>query len=152
MIRLLFILSFLLACPFILFAQGDNILLSGKVVDKVTQQPIPVVRISSSLERVSTNEQGEFIITVKEGDQLTFVHLSYQPFLLQVSVEGPSFQLVELEERVLEMREFEVNDFPTEQAFKEAMMNASPSKAGEIGRMQRNVLTICEDQRAKLSS
>jgi len=123
-------------------AQTEDVVIAGKVVDKITKQPIPVVRISSSVERVSTNEQGEFKIKAKEGDQLTFIHLSYQAITQVISSKSEKYQLIEMEERILEMVEFEVTNIPSEEAFKEAMMNASPSHIYERSSMQRNLINM----------
>ncbi|GGF27717.1 carboxypeptidase-like regulatory domain-containing protein [Echinicola rosea] len=131
----------LLFLPFWVVAQEEKVI-TGKVVDRATWEPVPVVRISSSLERVSSNDQGEFTIRAKKGDTLTFVHLTYQPLTLVANGDENQFQLIQLEERILEMREFEVTEMPSEQAFKEAILNTTADHAMEMNMMQRNVNTI----------
>ena len=86
--------------PFWAVAQED-VTVKGKVIDRATMAPIPVVRISSSFQRVSTNDQGEFTIQAKKGDTLTFVHLSYQTHSIVVSEENSPFQMVQLKVRWL---------------------------------------------------
>ncbi|QDH78373.1 carboxypeptidase-like regulatory domain-containing protein [Echinicola soli] len=116
--------------------------ITGKVVDKSTLEPVSVVRISSSLERISTDDHGKFTIRAKVGDSLTFVHLTYQPLTMVANGDDNQFQLIQLEERTLEMREFEVTGMPSEQTFKEAILNTTADHAMEMNMMQRNVNMI----------
>ncbi|WP_215226526.1 carboxypeptidase-like regulatory domain-containing protein [Echinicola shivajiensis] len=141
MIRSLVIVLFLLTKPLLLQAQETEVIIKGKVMDAKTGQGIPVVRISSSLERVSSNEQGGFTIKAKMGDQLSFVHLTYETAHINVKGNDEDLEIV-LAERVLELREFEVSDFPSEQAFKEAMMNSNLDHAKERKMLQNNLKTV----------
>ncbi|WP_186757300.1 carboxypeptidase-like regulatory domain-containing protein [Echinicola salinicaeni] len=141
MIRTFILLLFFLINPLSLQAQEAEVMVSGKVVDAKTGQGIPVVRISSSLARVSSNEQGEFSIKAKVGDKLSFVHLSYETAHFNVKTNDEKLEIV-LSERVLELREFEVSDFPSEQAFKEAIMNSNLDHAKERNMLENNLQTV----------
>ncbi|AWW30847.1 hypothetical protein DN752_12315 [Echinicola strongylocentroti] len=127
--------------PFLASAQEEKIV-TGKVVDRLTKEAIPVVRISSSIERVSTNDLGEFTIKAKAGDQLIFVHLSYKPVHVVFSGGVSELEIVEMDERMLELEEFQVNEMPSEQAFKEAILNTTSDHAVQYNRLQRNTSTI----------
>ncbi|MBD8491032.1 carboxypeptidase-like regulatory domain-containing protein [Echinicola sp. CAU 1574] len=142
MIKIFTLILFFVSLTSSIYAQDDELLVKGKVVDAQTGKPIPVVRISSSIERVSTNDMGEFEIKTKEGDQLIFVHLTYLPKTIQIDENNTENLLVQMEERMLELQEFEVSEMPSEQVFKEAIMNANPAHAYERNAMKNNLNTI----------
>ncbi|UCS94516.1 hypothetical protein KZP23_05695 [Echinicola marina] len=140
MIRTILLLLFFIAKPLLLQAQ-ETVVIEGKVIDAKTGQGIPVVRISSSLERVSSDETGNFVIKANVGDQLSFVHLTFETVYYPVSGDDVGLE-ISLTERILELREFEVTDFPSEQAFKEAMMNTTIDYASKRKIMGNNLQTI----------
>ena len=78
----------------------ENYKIQGVIKDKISGETIPFCNItfSNSYNGTSSNEQGEFVITLKSlPATLTFTHLNYETFSVEVKDEKPlSISLVPL--------------------------------------------------------
>jgi len=68
---------------------GETITVSGKVMDKNTQQPIINVNIFHNLGGTNSGESGEFTIELlNTSDEITFSHIGYSDITLTASKIG----------------------------------------------------------------
>ena len=68
---------------------GETITISGKVLDKNTQQPIINVNIFHNLGGTNSGESGEFTIELlNTSDEITFSHIGYSDITLTASKIG----------------------------------------------------------------
>jgi hypothetical protein len=88
-------------------AQEDRQLLRGKVLYRNTNVPNENVINSTSAQATITNDQGEFAIMVKVGDQLVFTALTYQLEIVVITEEilANNRLVVEVNEKVQELDE-----------------------------------------------
>lgn len=94
-------------------AQEKIVTLTGKIVDKQTQHPIPFVNIQlkSGSSGTSTNQDGEFIFKIGEsrnGDTLSISSIGYKTLLLPITKIGRNL-LISLEPAIVELAEVTVN-------------------------------------------
>ena len=68
-------------------AQDDRQLLRGKVLYRSTNVPNENVINSTSANATITNDDGEFAIMVKAGDQLVFTAVNYQLEVVTITEE-----------------------------------------------------------------
>ena len=68
-------------------AQDGGQLLRGKVLYRSTNVPNENVINSTSGEATITNNDGEFAIVVKEGDELVFTAVNYQLMVVKITPE-----------------------------------------------------------------
>ncbi|NCD69933.1 carboxypeptidase-like regulatory domain-containing protein [Mucilaginibacter agri] len=89
----------LILLPLIISCFGAKAqLISGKVVDLVTRQPIPGVMLVSSVDRRNTNENGEFEIkTSGLGDTIKMIALGYKHYILPVKQAMTDGNIVSLQ-------------------------------------------------------
>ncbi|MEW2919914.1 hypothetical protein AB1A65_00500 [Muricauda sp. ANG21] len=88
-------------------AQEDRQLLRGKVLYRNTNVPNENVINSTSAQATITNDEGEFAIMVKVGDQLVFTALTYQLEIVTITEEilANNRLVVEVNEKVQELDE-----------------------------------------------
>ncbi|MBO0322613.1 carboxypeptidase-like regulatory domain-containing protein [Muricauda sp. CAU 1633] len=88
-------------------AQEDRHLLRGKVLYRSTNVPNENVINSTSGNATITNDDGEFAIMVKAGDQLVFTAVNYQLEVLTVTEEilANNRLVVEVTEKIRELDE-----------------------------------------------
>ncbi|WP_108424230.1 carboxypeptidase-like regulatory domain-containing protein [Flagellimonas amoyensis] len=88
-------------------AQDGGQLLRGKVLYRSTNVPNENVINSTSGEATITNNDGEFAIVVKEGDELVFTAVNYQLMVVKISPEilANNRLVVEVNEKVTELDE-----------------------------------------------
>lgn len=88
-------------------AQEDRQLLRGKVLYRNTNVPNENVINSTSAQATITNDEGEFAIMVKVGDQLVFTALTYQLEIVVITDEilANNRLVVEVNEKVQELDE-----------------------------------------------
>ncbi|MFD2099485.1 carboxypeptidase-like regulatory domain-containing protein [Flagellimonas iocasae] len=88
-------------------AQEDRQLLRGKVLYRSTNVPNENVINSTSATATITNDDGEFAIMVKAGDQLVFTAVNYQLEVITVTEEilANNRLVVEVNEKVQELDE-----------------------------------------------
>ncbi|MFC4222233.1 hypothetical protein [Flagellimonas marina] len=88
-------------------AQEDRQLLRGKVLYRNTNVPNENVINSTSAQATITNDEGEFAIMVKVGDQLVFTALTYQLEIVVITEEilANNRLVVEVNEKVQELDE-----------------------------------------------
>ncbi|MCL6275178.1 carboxypeptidase-like regulatory domain-containing protein [Muricauda sp. 2012CJ35-5] len=81
------LLLFFLFVGALTFGQNDRQLLRGKVLYRGGNVPNENVINSTAETATITNEDGEFVIAVKEGDQLVFTAVNYQLEVVTISPE-----------------------------------------------------------------
>ncbi|KAB5486527.1 MULTISPECIES: carboxypeptidase-like regulatory domain-containing protein [Flagellimonas] len=88
-------------------AQDGGQLLRGKVLYRSTNVPNENVINSTSGEATITNNDGEFAIVVKEGDELVFTAVNYQLMVVKITPEilANNRLVVEVNEKVTELDE-----------------------------------------------
>ena len=94
-------------------AQEKFVTLTGRIVDKQTQQPIPFVNIQlkSGSSGTSSNQDGEFIFKIEESkraDTLTISSIGYKTLLVPLAKIGRNI-LLSLDPAVVELAEVTVN-------------------------------------------
>ncbi|NAY92472.1 hypothetical protein GTQ34_11125 [Muricauda sp. JGD-17] len=101
LIALLFLSSTLM------FAQEERQMLRGRVLYKGGNVPNEVVVNSTTETATITDENGEFLILVKEGDQLVFTAINYQLEVVTVTDEilRKNRLVVEVDEKIRELDE-----------------------------------------------
>ena len=58
---------------------GETIMVSGKIIDRKTQQPISNVNVFHHQEGTSSNELGQFnLVLSNKSDLVTFKHVGYE--------------------------------------------------------------------------
>lgn len=101
------LVTFSLLISAVSLAQDDRQLLRGKVLYRSTNVPNENVINSTSGEATITNEDGEFVIPVKEGDQVVFTAVNYQLRVVKITPEilQNNRLVVEVTEKVTELDE-----------------------------------------------
>mgnify|MGYP000365174195 CR=1 FL=1 len=89
------------------YAQEDRSLLRGKVLYRDISVPNENVINSTSEMATITNNNGEFAIKVKEGDELVFTAVNYQLRVVRITAEilKNNRLVVEVKEKVTELEE-----------------------------------------------
>lgn len=90
-------LSLLLSTIFLNQAFGQNIIISGKVKNKSTGEPVigASVNLQGSSTTTSTGASGDFTISVPKGGKLTITSIGYAQASIQINKEGPVTILLE---------------------------------------------------------
>lgn len=103
----IFLVVFSLLVSAVSMAQDDRQLLRGKVLYRNTNVPNENVINSTSGEATITNDDGEFTIAVKEGDQVVFTAVNYQLEVVKITPEilQNNRLVVEVTEKVTELDE-----------------------------------------------
>ena len=101
------LILFLLFFSSLSMAQEDRQLLRGKVLYRSTNVPNENVINSTSANATITNDDGEFAIMVKVGDQLVFTALTYQLEVVTITEEilHNNRLVVEVTEKIQELDE-----------------------------------------------
>tara|TARA_R110002012_G_scaffold71330_1_gene183073 strand:- start:18112 stop:18966 length:855 start_codon:yes stop_codon:yes gene_type:complete len=88
-------------------AQDSREMLRGKVLYRSSNVANENVINSTSGQATITNDNGEFIIPVKEGDQLVFTAINYQLEIIEITPEilANNRLVVEVDEKVQELDE-----------------------------------------------
>lgn len=107
-------------------AQQEGFLLSGRILDARSKEPVSIASLQNGRELILTNVKGEFKIQTSSGDRLLISHTAYQPQIY--IVEGKESSVVEifLEEKMVDLFEVEVSPFPTEEVFKQEVLKEVP--------------------------
>jgi len=119
-------------------AQQESFILSGRVLDSGTKEPISIASLQNGRELILTNVKGEFKIQTSRGDRLLISHTAYQPQIYVVEEKEGSVIEIFLEEKTVDLFEVEVSPFPTEEAFKQEVMEAVPRYHYENSVLLRN--------------
>ncbi|UGU15973.1 carboxypeptidase-like regulatory domain-containing protein [Sinomicrobium kalidii] len=104
--KIVFILTFL--CTFITYSQSDDrIILRGQVLYRNTYVSNQNVINITTENATTTNDNGEFEISVKSGDKLVFSAVNYQLKTVEVtdSILNNNRLVVEVNEKVTELEE-----------------------------------------------
>ena len=128
---------FLVSCA--LYAQGGYLLLSGKIIDKISQKPIPhaYIGMMSKGTGTLTNEDGQFFYRFPRiaSDSLLVVSVfGYQPFQQKASAFQPNQKdvVIELQPAQLQVvdssyiKSFEARNWVSE-ALRKIKKNSSPN-------------------------
>lgn len=119
-------------------AQHERILLSGRVLDAQSMEPVSIASLQNGRELILTNVKGEFKIQTRSGDRLLISHTAYEPKIYVVSgKEAPTIEIL-LEEKLVDLFEVEISPFVTEEAFKNEVLNAVPRHDYRTSVMVRN--------------
>ena len=123
-------------------AQQDGFLLSGRVLDGRTKEPISIASLQNGRELILTNVKGEFNIKTSRDDRLLISHTAYRPKIYVV--EGNESSVVEInqKEKMVDLFEVEVSPFPIEEAFKQEVLKEVPQYEYENKVMIRNQYMI----------
>ncbi len=130
---------------FLLHAQGDSkvIMLSGIVVDGLTNDPVPGVSIyiPKAGRGVGTSEQGIFNLGVIPGDSVIISSVGFKRRFYRVPKDKSENYsvVVELNEAVVNLPIVEVFPYPTEEAFKDAIVALQLPDADKIRKMEENM-------------
>ncbi|WP_318309810.1 carboxypeptidase-like regulatory domain-containing protein [Flagellimonas crocea] len=102
-----FLILFSLLVSGFSLAQESRQMLRGKVLYRSTSVPNENVINSTSAQATITNDDGEFVIAVKEGDQLVFTAVNYQLEVVTITPEilENNRLVVEVNEKVQELDE-----------------------------------------------
>ncbi|WP_293296372.1 carboxypeptidase-like regulatory domain-containing protein [Allomuricauda sp.] len=102
-----FLILFVLLVSGWSFAQDSRQMLRGKVLYRSSNVPNENVINSTSGQATITDENGEFVIAVKDGDQLVFTAVNYQLEVITVTPEilQNNRLVVEVTEKVRELDE-----------------------------------------------
>src|SRR5690606_17289189 len=119
-------------------AQQDSFLLSGRILDGGTKEPISIASLQNGRELILTNVKGEFTFRVRLGDHLLISHTAYQPKIYVVEAKNDAQVEILLKEKLVDLSEVEVSPFPTEDEFKQEMMKAVTHYQYERSVMLRN--------------
>ena len=119
-------------------AQQDAFILSGKILDATSRQPISIASLQNGRELILTNVKGEFQIKVKPGDLILISHTAYQPAVYTVETAIDSSLEILLEEKVVNLSEVEVRSHLSEERFKQEVLSAVPKYEYENKLAERN--------------
>nr|WP_299383888.1 hypothetical protein [Allomuricauda sp.] len=99
------LIVFFLACSTLSWAQESRQLLRGKVIYRGVNVPNENVINATAETATITDENGEFVILVKEGDQLVFTAVNYQLEVVTISQEilYNNRLVVEVTEKITEL-------------------------------------------------
>lgn len=128
----------LFAEPVCCLAQEDSFVLSGTVVERQSKEPIASVSVRSRQQFTTTDANGEFKIMVRPGDTLVISHISYQQTNYRVEAASGYSTEILLDEKVVDLREVEVNAFMPEERFKREVLMAVPKYDYENKLVERN--------------
>ena len=120
------VIFLLLVSPISGIAQQEGFILSGRVLDNRTKEPISIASLQNGRELILTNVKGEFKIQTSRGDRLLISHTAYQPKIYIVDGNETAVIEILMEEKTVDLLEVEVSPFPTEEAFKQEVMEAVP--------------------------
>ncbi|KEO73492.1 peptidase associated/transthyretin-like domain-containing protein [Anditalea andensis] len=124
---LYFYLSLFATLGLIQEKKSEPIIWRALVLDQETLLPIEGVHVVSSNRQGISDNKGWFSIAVKAGDMITFSHIAYETFQIQVEDPKelpPSIQMNLQEE---ELEGVTVRSLPTEEEFKKLMLEAAPT-------------------------
>jgi len=119
-------------------AQQDGVVLSGRVLDAHSKEPVSIASLQNGRELILTNVKGEFKIQTSRGDRLLISHTAYRPQIYVVEGRDSSVVEIFLEEKMVDLFEVEVSPFPTEEAFKQKVLEEVPTYEYERKVMIRN--------------
>lgn len=122
-------------------AQQEGFLLSGRVLDAQSKEPVSIASLQDGRELVLTNVKGEFKVKVKPGDRLLVSHTAYEPISYVVEAGSSSIEIL-LVEKMVELSEVEVSSFISEGQFKEEVLNAVPKYDYEHKVAARNMQMV----------
>ena len=108
---------------FEVMAQSEKGILSGKILDYKNQEPIPFVHVKGSISQTITNSNGHFSIQMLKGDTLTFSHLNYQRYNIQINSLPDYDILIHLDPKENIMDEVIINEYLPEEELKQEMID-----------------------------
>lgn len=131
----------LLTAPFCGVAQQENLVLTGRVLDRKSRLPISIASLKNGQQLVLTDAIGEFTISAKPGDHLLISHIAYKPTVYVLGTGMAPLEIL-LEEKVVDLSEVEVNALISEERFKYEILLAVPKFDDKNKLAARNLLMI----------
>lgn len=104
-------------------AQNSSVSVSGQVFDQQTQVPIPFVHILGRRTQSISDSNGNFSILVKKGDTLTFTHINFERYSIQISKVPERTIPIYLKKKENIMQEIIIRDYLPEEELKQEMIN-----------------------------
>jgi len=107
-----FIIAFFVSSPLSLYSQTKSHIMTGYVIDSLSQNPIPNVHIISVENNIGliTNNEGFFkMIVPSHPIILEFTFLTYQSKQIQFSAISDTSIIIKLQEKTYELHEVDVN-------------------------------------------
>ncbi len=143
--NLLLTLAFVLTTSLLVFSQTGSGTLKGKVVDKVTKEPIPFANIIIELGGVqvggaTTDFDGNYLIKPIPGGKvdLKASYVGYRPMQMkgiQVIVDKITFQDLALEQTATNLQEVQVVDYKVPLISKDQTTSGGTVTSDEIAKM-----------------
>src|SRR6185312_3822676 len=96
-----------------LIGLGQQKLITGKVIDKVSNQPLPGVTVENHKKTVTTDAAGAFSIEAAPGDVLFFSFVGMNPQKIRITAETSNLVLV-LEEGSADLNTVVVTGYKSE--------------------------------------
>lgn len=127
------LLFFVICLSEILFGQNESFVLSGKLVDKLSHNPIDNMKILNITQRNFTysNSSGIFKTICNRNDTLIFSGLGYFPRLLAINdsvIAKSNYLLLYFEPEIYELKEVTINNLGTYHDFKRNFLSIQPKK------------------------
>ncbi|UKJ06982.1 carboxypeptidase-like regulatory domain-containing protein [Solitalea lacus] len=102
--------------------QETHYILSGKIIDAKTTQPLSNVSIINRNKGIGTHSSlnGQFSIKGKPGDSIEVIFLGYERFIFKI--QDSSNTTIRLQPKIIELNEVNVSTFKSYEAFKTAFL------------------------------
>ena len=132
-----FIVSFIIACAFLSYsAHGQNII-KGKVIDKITQEPLELAVVSnvSTSKNTLTDREGKFVLkNVMVDDSIAISFIGYEH--LKVKATSPNSLLtIQLQKGQIDLKEVVItnhsNNLTTSRTLSSIDLNMQPVKSAQ---------------------
>ena len=114
--------------------------LQGWVQDGESFQPVSFAHVLIGNTGTETDAEGRFIIEANPGDTLRITHVSYQTFVLAVQENMRDSLLITLQPRAHMLREVDIFGLPTEEAFKQEILQLRIAPSMEEEHAKQNIL------------
>src|SRR5690606_39212804 len=103
-------------------AQQDSFLLSGRILDGGTKEPISIASLQYGMELILLNVKWEFQCWVRLSDHLFISHTAYKPKIYMVEAKNDAKVEMLLKDKLVDLSEVDVTPLLTEDEFKQEMM------------------------------
>ncbi|MDF9794889.1 hypothetical protein OKW21_000152 [Catalinimonas alkaloidigena] len=120
-------------------AQAEKRKVWGEIKDAQSYEAIPIANISTSGQGTFTDLDGHFSLIIAPKDTLRISHISYYPFEIVVKEIEKDTLIVLLIPRVNTMQELIIQGFPSEEKFKQDMLQSEVQLITEEQQARSNV-------------
>jgi hypothetical protein len=104
----------------------------------LTQQPVPDVHVRTSRRGKTTSSSGEFVMTVREGEELYFSHVSYKPVRYTVTGQKGTVWQFTLASRTRVLDDFNFRVLDDEDEFRSKVLTTPPAVSSEVRMAKEN--------------